>query len=41
MEVLEGLGTAGARALLQELAKGAPSARLTIEAQAALKRGEG
>jgi RNA polymerase sigma factor (sigma-70 family) len=41
MEVLEGLRTTEARTLLQELAKGAATARLTIEAQAALKRGEG
>jgi RNA polymerase sigma factor (sigma-70 family) len=37
-EVLEHAGTAAARQLLQALAKGAPGARLTNEAQAALQR---
>jgi WD40 repeat protein len=36
--VLERLGNPGARALLAKLAKGAPQARLTQEAEAALKR---
>lgn len=35
---LEWIGTPAARELLRTLAKGAPGARLTIEAQAALKR---
>jgi WD40 repeat protein len=38
MEVLEHIGGAEARALLEELAKGAPEAALTQEAKAALKR---
>jgi hypothetical protein len=38
VEVLEQSGTTEARRLLQELARGAPAARLTQEAQAALKR---
>jgi len=38
VEVLELVGTADARQLLQTLADGAPGARLTREAQAALKR---
>ena len=36
--VLEDIGTSEARRLLQELAKGAPEARLTREAKAALRR---
>jgi hypothetical protein len=35
---LEWIGTPGARALLRKLADGAPGARLTVEASAALKR---
>jgi len=38
LEVLEQAGTAQAKALLAELAKGAPDARLTQEARAALER---
>jgi RNA polymerase sigma factor (sigma-70 family) len=38
VEVLERLGTAEARGLLRDLAGGAPAARLTREAQAALQR---
>jgi hypothetical protein len=38
LEVLEGTATPEARALLEALAKGAPSARLTREAKAALER---
>jgi WD40 repeat protein len=38
IEVLERAGTPGARQALQSLAEGEPSARLTQEAQAALKR---
>jgi hypothetical protein len=38
MEVLEHIGGAEARALLEEIAKGAPEAALTQEAKAALKR---
>jgi len=38
LEVLEQLGTPEARAWLQELSKGAPGARLTQEAKAALRR---
>jgi WD40 repeat protein len=40
VEVLEGLGTPEARRLLEELAKGAPGAALTREADAALRRFE-
>jgi WD40 repeat protein len=38
VEVLERIGTADARALLRDLAKGAPAARLTREAKSALRR---
>src|SRR5262249_12406636 len=38
VEVLEGVGTPAAKKLLEELAKGAPGARLTREAGAALRR---
>jgi hypothetical protein len=38
VEVLEGVGTPEAKKLLEELAKGAPGARLTREADAALRR---
>src|SRR5262249_31026427 len=38
LEVLEHIGGAEARAVLEELAKGAPEAGLTQEAKAALKR---
>ena len=38
LEVLERIGTPEARALVQQLAAGAADARLTLEAQAALKR---
>jgi hypothetical protein len=38
LEVLEHAGTPAARQLLQTLAKGAPAARLTSEARAALQR---
>jgi len=38
IEVLEAIGTADAGAVLQTLAKGAPGARLTQEAQAAWQR---
>ena len=38
VEVIEHLGTAPARQLLRELAKGMPEARLTREAKAALAR---
>jgi hypothetical protein len=38
VEVLEFIGTPAARDLLEKLAKGAPEARLTIEAQASLAR---
>ncbi len=38
MEVLEHIGGSDAKALLEELAKGAPDATLTQEAKAALKR---
>jgi WD40 repeat protein len=38
LEVLEGLGTPGARKLLEELAGGAPGAALTREAKASLGR---
>jgi hypothetical protein len=38
IEVLEHIGTTEARQLLQSLAKGAPYARVTQEAQAALQR---
>jgi hypothetical protein len=38
VEVLEHLGTAEAQVVLKELARGAPEARLTREAKAALKR---
>jgi hypothetical protein len=38
VEVLERNGTPAARQLLATLAGGAPAARLTIEAKAALKR---
>jgi hypothetical protein len=38
---LEWIGTPAARALLRALADGAPRARLTVEARAALKRLEG
>lgn len=40
-EILEWIATKQARAVLHELAKGAPDARLTIEAAAACKRLEG
>ena len=38
VEALEHAGTAKARSLLQDLARGAPEARLTREARAALAR---
>ena len=38
IEVLEAIGTAEARTILQELAKGTPGAKLTREAAAALAR---
>ena len=38
LELLEHLGTPEARRLLQTLASGNPSARLTIDAAAALRR---
>jgi hypothetical protein len=38
VEVLERIGTADARALLESLAKGNPNARLTTDARAALER---
>jgi hypothetical protein len=38
IEVLEHIGTAEARELLQKLVEGAPEARLTREAKAALQR---
>jgi len=38
VEVLEMLGDADARQLLAEWSRGAPGARLTDEAEAALKR---
>ena len=38
VEVLEGLGTPEAKKLLEELARGAPGAALTRDADAALKR---
>jgi sugar lactone lactonase YvrE len=38
LEVLEGIGTAEAKKVLEELAKGAPDARLTQEAKASLER---
>jgi hypothetical protein len=38
VEVLEFIGTPAARDLLEKLAKGAPEARLTTEAQASLAR---
>ncbi|HMF11982.1 MAG TPA: hypothetical protein VKE94_06735, partial [Gemmataceae bacterium] len=38
VEVLERIGTAEARQVLQALADGAPGARITTSAQAALKR---
>jgi hypothetical protein len=38
---LEWIGTPAARALLHALAEGAPRARLTVEARAALKRLQG
>jgi RNA polymerase sigma factor (sigma-70 family) len=38
VELLEGMGTPEARRLLEELAKGAPGARLTTDARAALER---
>jgi len=38
VEALEGVGTPEAKKLLEELAKGAPGARLTREADAALRR---
>jgi hypothetical protein len=38
VEVLERIGTAEARQVLQVIAQGAPGARLTREAQEALKR---
>jgi WD40 repeat protein len=38
LEALEGIGTAEARKLLEDLAKGAPDATLTREAKAALER---
>jgi len=40
VEVLERIGSADARAILTDLAKGAPSARLTQEAKQALERSE-
>jgi hypothetical protein len=40
LELLEWVGTEEAKALLKELAKGAPSAALTERAKAALKRCE-
>jgi hypothetical protein len=40
-EVLEWIGTPGARALLHNLARGAPDAQLTREAAAAVRRLEG
>jgi hypothetical protein len=41
VEVLEGVGTPAARRLLERLAAGAPAARLTREAAAALRRVKG
>jgi WD40 repeat protein len=38
VELLEGIGTPGAKKLLEELAAGAPSASLTLDAAAALRR---
>jgi hypothetical protein len=38
VEVLEGVGTAEAREVLQVLARGAPESRLTQEARASLQR---
>jgi hypothetical protein len=38
VELLEGLGTPESRALLGELARGAPQAGLTREAKASLER---
>jgi hypothetical protein len=38
VEVLEAIGSAEAKAVLQELAKGVPEAELTVEAKAALER---
>jgi hypothetical protein len=38
VEVLEHIATPAARELLAELAKGAPAARLTVEATASLER---
>ena len=38
LAVLENIGTKQARSVLEKLAKGAPEARLTQEAKAALKR---
>jgi hypothetical protein len=38
VEVLERIGTPDARALMQTLANGSPDAKLTVEAQTALKR---
>jgi WD40 repeat protein len=38
VEVLERIGTPGARAMLQELSNGQPAARITMEAQASLER---
>ena len=38
LEVLERIGTSDARTLMQTLASGAPDAKLTVEAQTALKR---
>jgi hypothetical protein len=38
VEVLEHIATPAARDLLAELAKGAPGARLTVEAKASLER---
>jgi hypothetical protein len=38
VEVLERIGTAETRAVLGDLAKGAPPARLTREAKSAFKR---
>ncbi len=38
LEVLEHIGTAEARSLLEDLAKGVPEARLTREAKASLTR---